>query len=154
MMPFIVPPTQKSRRKDFNLKLSRQLVRAKMGQMVYQPHLDDLVKEALHRKYGIPRPQREVARVVHHLPGRRRKLIIAHTTPAIIVQHIVAGIVQRLRIHVQMRCNACSDDNNCFYSSLHLLYKILFEYMLLPTILLIGWQAYRGDQIHRKNSPT
>ena len=20
--------------------------------------------------------------------------------------------------------------------------------------LLIGWQAYRGDQIHRKNSPT
>ena len=22
------------------------------------------------------------------------------------------------------------------------------------TFLLIGWQAYRGDQIHRKNSPT
>ena len=21
-------------------------------------------------------------------------------------------------------------------------------------IILIGWQAYRGDQIHRKNSPT
>ena len=44
--------------------------------MVYRPHLDDLVKEALHRKYGIPRPQREVARAVHHIPGRRRKLCI------------------------------------------------------------------------------
>ena len=76
MMPSIVPPTRKSGRKDFNLKLSRQLVRAKMGQMVYRPHLDDLVKEALHRKYGIPRPRREVARAVHHLPGRRRKLCI------------------------------------------------------------------------------
>ena len=76
MMPSIAPPTRKSRRKDFNLKLSRQLVRARMGQMVYRPHLDDLVKEALQCKYGITRPQREVARAVHHLPGRRRKLCI------------------------------------------------------------------------------
>ena len=65
----------------------------------------------------------------------QQDVIIAHTTPAIIVEHIVAGVVQRLHIHVQMRCNVCSDDNKCFYPSLQLLFKMLFEYMLLPTII-------------------
>ena len=27
-------------------------------------------------------------------------------------------------------------------------------FTFLSSLLLIGWQAYRGDQIHRKNSPT
>ena len=33
------------------------------------------------------------------------------------------------------------------------------QFLIMKTVnctvsLLIGWQAYRGDQIHRKNSPT
>ena len=27
-------------------------------------------------------------------------------------------------------------------------------FLIFPLALLIGWQAYRGDQGHRKNSPT
>ena len=62
MMPSIVPPTRKSGRKDFNLKLSRQLVRAKMGQMVYRSHLDDLSKKHFtvsmaYRDYSVKLPE-------------------------------------------------------------------------------------------------
>ena len=35
---------------------------------------------------------------------------------------------------------------------------LIFEYkdngVITYNFILIGWQAYRGDQIHRKNSPT
>ena len=32
--------------------------------------------------------------------------------------------------------------------------KINVLYVQCAVYILIGWQAYRGDQIHRKNSPT
>ena len=142
MMPSIVPPTRKSGWKDFNLKLSRQLVRAKMGQMVYRPHLDVWSKKYFtvsmaYRDDSVKLPELFIIyQVEEESYALQQDVIITHTTPAIIVEHIVAGIVQRLHIHVQMRCNVCSDDNKCFYPSLQLLYKMLFEYMLPPTIIL------------------
>ena len=68
--PSLLPSIKRSGRKNFNLQLSRQLVRPKM---VYRPHLDNLVREALHVKYNIPRPQPELAPAVHHRRGTRRR---------------------------------------------------------------------------------
>ena len=72
--PSTLPPIKQSGGKFFNLQLSRQLVRPKMEEMVSRPHLDYLLKETLHVKYSIPRPESELAPVVHHRPGTRRRI--------------------------------------------------------------------------------
>ena len=34
------------------------------------------------------------------------------------------------------------------------IYPYIYTHIYPYIYILIGWQAYRGDQIHRKNSPT
>ena len=46
---------------------------------------------------------------------------------------------------VQNKCASCTLYTVVCTYSVHIAYV---------DILLIGWQAYRGDQMHRKNSPT
>ena len=35
-----------------------------------------------------------------------------------------------------------------------MLYQLVLVLLYIHIYILIGWQAYRGDQIHRKNSPS
>ena len=50
--------------------------------------------------------------------------------------------------------NKIPEDGKGFYTILHNNDKTGKNYTYNTNNILTGWQAYRGDQIHRKNSPT
>ena len=77
-------------------------------------------------------------------------LYTQHTMYVILYNLYIVHIDSQLYFDIMFHCiYQLSVQNKCALCTMFIVQRTAYTYHIL-----IGWQAYRGDQIHRKNSPT